>query len=49
MSKSQLLEIPSFGGKKLTEVDDFLDALGLNFQTDLSAWERAHEASIKQL
>lgn len=47
MSKSQLLEIPSFGGKKLTEVDDFLDALGLTFQMDLSAWERAHEASIK--
>ena len=48
MSKLQLLEIPSFGRKKLTEVDDFLEALGLTFQMDLSAWERAHEASIKQ-
>ena len=32
MSKMQLLEIPMFGRKKLSEVEDFLESMGLRFQ-----------------
>lgn len=44
MTRLDLLKIKQFGRKKLTELDDFLEELGLEFGCDLDKWHAANKA-----
>ena len=46
MNKLDLLQIKNFGWKKLTDLDDFLESIGLEFGCDLNKWQEAHKAFL---
>lgn len=46
MSKVDLLRIKHFGKKKLTELDDLLESLGLEFGQDIDKWHEARKAYL---
>ena len=46
MSKVDLLRIKHFGKKKLTELDDLLESLGLDFGQDINKWHEARKAYL---
>lgn len=46
MTKLDLLRIKHFGKKKLTELDDLLDSLGLEFGQDINKWHEARKAYL---
>lgn len=46
MNKYDFLLIKRFGRKKLTELDDLLESLGLEFGCDLNKWHAAHKVYV---
>ena len=44
MNRLDLLRINRFGRKKLAELDDVLESLGLEFGCDIDKWHEAHKA-----
>lgn len=46
MNRSDLLRINRFGRKKLTELDDVLEGLGLEYGCNLDKWHEAHKAYL---
>lgn len=46
MTKFDLLGVKHFGKKKLTEMDDLFETLGLEFGQDLDKWHEARKAYL---
>ena len=46
MNRLDLLRINRFGRKKLTELDDVLEGLGLEYGCNLDKWHEAHKAYL---
>lgn len=46
MTKTDLLRIKHFGKKKLTELDDMFEELGLEFDQDINKWHEARKAFL---
>lgn len=46
MTKTDLLRIKHFGKKKLTELDDMFEELGLEFGQDINKWHEARKAFL---
>lgn len=46
MNRLDLLRINRFGRKKLTELDDVLEGLGLEYGCNLDSWHEAHKAYL---
>ena len=46
MNRLNLLRINNFGRKKLAELDDVLESLGLEFGCDIDKWHEAHKAYL---
>ncbi len=46
MNRLDLLLIKNFGRRKLTDLDDFLESIGLEFGCDLNKWQEAHKAYL---
>ena len=46
MNRLDLLRINNFGGRKLREIDDVLEGLGLEYGCNLDSWHEAHKAYL---
>ena len=46
MNRLDLLRINNFGGRKLREIDDVLEGLGLEYGCNLDKWHEAHKAYL---